>query len=277
MIAIASSAFLVGCVDRGRSFPDATSAARDIPGWRLVWADEFSKSKIDTTTWTAEVGNGANGWGNKEKEYYTARPANLSIVQNGEFSALKITARAESYAGFDYTSARIKTQGKKSARYGRIEARIKLPQGKGMWPAFWMMGESIVKVGWPACGEIDILEMAGGTNEASVSGTIHWKSASGVHEHERPVGRVYLDSGIFADDYHLFAVEWTDTSITWYMDTKQFFQASVSEKDREEFRDGMFFILLNVAVGGNFLGGQIPDPSFREQSMYVDYVRWYQR
>jgi beta-glucanase (GH16 family) len=246
-------------------------------GWQLRWSDEFNGPAVDWSNWTAEIGNGANGWGNNEKEFYTARPANIAIVKDGDASVLRITARAEAYGGFEYTSARIKTQGKRAARFGRIEARVKLPRGRGMWPAFWMMGESISRVGWPACGEIDVFEMAGGTNDASVSGTIHWKNKSGNSEYERPVGRAYLDAGAFADAFHVFAVEWDEASITWLLDDKPFFRTSIAETDRAAFRNGDFFLLLNLAVGGNFLGGTLPGPGFREQSMYVDYVRWYQR
>jgi hypothetical protein len=139
-------------------------------------------------------------WGNNEKEYYTTRSENISIVKDGEASMLKITARAEAYEGSTTRQPESRPRERKRARFGRIEARVKLPRGKGVWPASWMMADSIPRVGWPACGEIDILEMARGTNDASLTGTIHWRNRSGSHEYERPVGRAYFDSGSFRRD-----------------------------------------------------------------------------
>ncbi len=249
----------------------------DLTGWHQVWADEFDGPILDPGNWTAEIGDGSPqnpGWGNAEAEYYTGREENVSIVRDGAQSVLKITARAEKYKGKYYTSARIKTQGKQSFLNGRIEARIKLPQGKGLWPAFWTLGESITSIGWPACGEIDILEMRGG-DDGAISGTIHYSSSTGGHGSAIP-GVARLSEGAFADEYHLFGIEWNMKEIVWYLDGKAFFTQDISGTERKELTEDRHFILLNLAVGGRFLGNQIPAIGFTEQSMYVDWVRWYQ-
>jgi len=250
----------------------------DLTGWHQVWADEFDGPALDAASWTAEIGDGSPqnpGWGNAEAEYYTGREENASIVGDSGRSVLKITARAEKYRSKYYTSARIKTQGKRSFQHGRIEARIKLPQGKGLWPAFWMMGESFTSVGWPACGEIDILEMRGG-DDGTISGTIHYSSSSGAHGSAIP-GVARLPEGAFADEYHLFGVEWNLKQIVWYLDGKPFFGQDISGIEKKELAEGRYFLLLNLAVGGRFLGNQIPPIGFTEQSMYVDWVRWFQK
>ncbi len=257
---------------------DRTDPASGRAGWHLAWSDEFEGPELDASAWTAEIGDGSPqnpGWGNAESEYYTARPENLSIVNDGPARVLRITARSERYGGRYYTSARIKTQDKRSFRFGLVEARIRLPQGRGMWPAFWMMGQSISAVGWPRCGEIDILEMRGG-DDASVLGTMHWQDASGAHASSIP-GVARLDAGVFADAYHVFAVEWNDSELTWYLDGAPYARQSLSEPDRQAFRSQTFFLLLNLAVGGRFLSNQIPPIGFTEESMDVDWVRWYQR
>ena len=248
----------------------------DLSGWRLLWSDEFNGPALDPASWTAEIGDGSPsnpGWGNAESECYTARPENLSIVRDGPLSVLRIRAAGERLNGRYYTSARIKTQGMRSFRFGRVEARIKLPQGRGLWPAFWMLGDTISTVGWPACGEIDIMEMKGG-DDRTVLGTLHWRDAGGVHSSSIP-GVARLDSGVFADEYHLFGVEWTDKEISWYLDGGKYASQSITEPEREAFRNGKFFVLLNLAVGGRYLGNQIPPIGFTDASMLVDWVRWY--
>jgi beta-glucanase (GH16 family) len=244
-------------------------------GWKLAWADEFDGPAL-AAHWTAEQGNGANGWGNREKEYYTGRPENLAIVADGAASVLRIRAQREDYMGRQYTSARIKTQGGFSFRYGRLEARIKLPAGQGLWPAFWTLGDAIAQTPWPACGEIDILEMRGGIADNAVSGTIHYRDAKSYHSYPQP-GLAVLASGVFADAYHLFGIEWSDKELTWYLDGKAFFKQPLTQEDRNEFRDGKQFILLNLAVGGNFLEGRLPPETFASADMLVDWVRLYQR
>ncbi len=258
----AAALALAGCMvlSAGSAWYDS-DPGQGRAGWHLAWSDEFDGPALDSSTWTAELGDGSPqnpGWGNTEGEFYTDRSENLSIVQDGLSRVLRITARGERYGGRYYTSARIKTQGKRSLRFGLVEARIRLPAGRGLWPAFWMMGESISSVGWPACGEIDILEMRGG-DDGTVLGTMHWRDASASRAHAASIpGVARLPAGVFADAYHVFGVEWSASALTWYLDGVPYVTQSVSEPDREAFRNQPFFILLNLAVGGRFLSNQIP-------------------
>jgi beta-glucanase (GH16 family) len=245
--------------------------------WNLVWRDEFdgpNGSGVDPTKWVTETGG--SGWGNKELEYYTNRLLNAHI-ENG---ALVIKALQETYTGPDavtrnYTSARLKTQGKFSLTYGRIEARLKIPYGQGIWPAFWMLGTDIGQVGWPACGEMDIMENIG-REPSMVHGTIHGLGYSGGNG----LGGSYsLSNGRrFADDFHTFAIEWEPNVIRFYVDGllyKTRTPADLPANSSWVFAHP-FFILLNVAVGGSWPGN--PDAStVFPQTMTVDYVRVYQR
>ncbi len=242
---------------------------------KLVWSDEFNGTALDTTKWTYEIGNN-NGWGNNELEYYTNRVQNCS-VQNG---LLTITARHESFDGYNYTSARIITEGKFSFEYGKVEARIKLPYGKGIWPAFWMLGDNITQVGWPACGENDIMEMIGGSgtgspnsrlSDSTVYGTLHWKQNG---SNSQSGGKFSLSSGRFADAFHIFGVTWTPQKIQFFVDSTVYYQVDITPAALTAFHSP-FFIILNLAVGGNWPGN--PDSStFFPQTMEVDYVRVYQ-
>lgn len=230
----------------------------------LIWSDEFDGISLNTNVWTRETGG--NGWGNNEWQYYTDRTDN-SFLQDG---LLHIVAKEESYGGKDYTSARLITKDKKYYKYGKIEARLKLPFGQGIWPAFWTLGQSISSVGWPACGEIDIMEMVGGSGrENTIHGTAHWDDNG-----HKQYGQSYtLSSGTFSDDFHIFSIEWTPTFIKWYVDgilynTMNTTPAYLSELQEEHF------ILLNVAVGGNWPG--YPDSTTQfPQEMLIDYVRVY--
>jgi len=275
---ITMAAFLALLVILGRPAWAQEPAASnwDLSGWHLVWSDEFDGPELDSRSWTAEIGDGGPqnpGWGNAEAEYYTGRPENLSIVKDGDLSVLRIRARVERFGGRYYTSARIKTQGKKSFQFGRVEARIKLPAGKGLWPAFWLLGDSISTVGWPACGEMDILEERGG-NDSAVLGTIHWKGADGYHASSIP-GVARLSTGVFADGYHLFGLAWNQEEVAWYLDGRKYASQAVTNPERVAFRTGKFFIILNLAVGGRFLGNEIPPIGWKEADMLVDWVRWY--
>ena len=237
------------------------------PGYSLAWSDEFNGTQVNESDWTFEIGRGNNGWGNNESQYY--RKQNASVA-NG---LLTITAKQESYSSASYTSTRMKTQGKRSFRYGRIDVRAKLPQGQGIWPAIWMLGENITSVGWPSCGEIDIMEMIGGSGrENTTHGTIHFSNGSGNHQY---VGdSTTLGSGTLADAFHTYSIEWDSSSIKWFLDGVQFASQQITTSDRTEFHNE-FFILLNVAVGGNWPG--YPDGSTQfPQQMQVDYVRVYQ-
>ncbi len=235
--------------------------------WELVWSDEFDATTLDESSWTREVGG--HGWGNNELQYYTSREVN-SFLENGH---LVIQALVENYGGREYTSARIKTQNKRFFKYGKFEASIKLPYGQGLWPAFWMLGQNFPTVGWPACGEIDIMEMIGGPNRDNTSyGTAHWED-NGQHLHS---GDSYsLSSGIFADDFHKFTIIWDHQFIRWYVDDNLFYSFNITPFDRTEFHRDFFFI-LNVAVGGDWPGPPNPSTVF-PQSMEIDYVRVYEQ
>ena len=223
-----------------------STAAQVKTGWSLVWADEFTQangSSPDANRWAYDLG--AGGWGNGELEYYTSRTNNARI-ENGQ---LVIEAKAESYNGSSYTSARLKTQGKWSWTYGRIEARIKIPRTQGIWPAFWMLGTNITTVSWPSCGEIDIMENIG-AEPATVHGTVHGPGYSGGGGIGGPFN--LPTNGAFADDFHIYAVEWTTNQIKWFVDDWQYY--SVTSSRLPSGATWVFnqpqFILLNVAVGG---------------------------
>ena len=233
-----------------------------IPGWKLVWDDEFSGDSLDKTKWNYEI-NG-NGGGNNELQYYTNLPEN-SYIKDGN---LVIQALKKDYLGKHYTSARINTDKKGDWKYGRFEIKAKLPYGQGMWPAIWLLPSDWVYGGWPASGEIDIMEMLGNqTNK--IYGTIHFGSS--VKDHQHSGGNYTLSSGTFAQRFHVFALEWDSTGMKWYIDGFLYHK----ESHGKPF-DQRFHLLLNVAVGGNWPGN--PDQStLFPQKMYVDYVRVYQK
>jgi hypothetical protein len=235
------------------------------PGFsRLVWSDEFNGSAISTANWGFDLGN--SGFGNNELQNYTSRPENAR-VQNG---MLIIEARRENLGGSAYTSARLKTQGKQSFGINTwVEARINAPEGQGIWPAFWMLGNSISTVGWPSCGEIDIMEIQG-QNPFRNFGTIHWADAGGQHV---SFGGIYNSSTSLTAGFHTFAISRTGSSIKWYVDRIQYAEANISGgiNSTSEFQSP-FFILLNVAVGGNFVGSPDGTTVFPQQ-MQVDWVR----
>jgi len=235
------------------------------PGFsRLVWSDEFSGSTISTANWGYDLGNG--GFGNNELENYTNRPENARIV-NG---MLVIEARRENLGGSAYTSARLKTQGKQSFGINTwVEARIDAPEGQGIWPAFWMLGNSISTVGWPSCGEIDIMEIQG-QNPFRNFGTIHWADPGGNHV---SFGGIFNSSSSLSAGFHSYAISRTGSSIKWYVDRVQYAEANIAGgiNSTSEFQ-APFFILLNLAVGGNFVGSPDGSTVFPQQ-MQVDWVR----
>lgn len=244
--------------------------------WALTWSDEFSggeEAAPDPKKWIAETGGG--GWGNHELEYYTSRREN-SRVEN---SNLVIEAVQETFTGTDgvtrdYTSARLKTAKLFEQKYGKFEARIRIPSGRGMWPAFWMLGNDISTVGWPGCGEIDIMENVG-SEPAQILGSLHGPGFSGGHSlHAAKV----LSSGKMADDFHIFAVEWEPREIRFYFDGELYETRTTKDLPagaRWVF-DHPFFLILNVAVGGDWPGS--PDASTKfPQRMLVDYVRVYEK
>lgn len=252
-------------------------ADREQSDWKLVWSDEFNgldKSPIDSRKWTSQVGG--NGWGNQELEYYTNRSDNA--YQSG--GSLVIKAIREKYTGADnvtrdYTSARLTSSKKFAAKYGRFEARIWIPYGQGLWPAFWLLGDNIDSIGWPACGEIDIMENIG-REPAVIHGTIHGPGYSG----DKGLSSSYslTNDQRFADSFHIFAVEWEAGAIRFYCDGvlyKTRTPADLPEGTKWVY-DHPFFIILDVAVGGSWPGN--PDATTMwPQTMLIDYVRVYQR
>ena len=230
-----------------------------LPGWELVWHDEFDSSGIDLSKWNFEV-NG-NGGGNNELQYYTANPQN-AYVDSG---CLVIQALAQSYLGKDYTSARMTTQGKGDWTYGRVEVRAMLPYGQGLWPAIWMMPTDSYYGGWPLSGEIDIMEMLG-QQANKIYGTLHFGQPQQMRQ-----GTYVLPGGYFSASFHTFAIEWDSTSISWFVDSTMYYKTYITQPF-----DKRFFLILNVAVGGNLPGS--PDyTTYFPQKMAVDYVRVYRK
>ncbi|HYL63003.1 MAG TPA: glycoside hydrolase family 16 protein [Candidatus Methylomirabilis sp.] len=272
LAAVSASIFTVfGCfviVDRRLPTP---------AGWALAWSDGFSGAKNsapDPTKWTYDLGGRA--WGNHELETYTNRPEN-ALIEKGR---LVIIARREKYTGTDgitrdYTSARLKTQRLFAQKYGRFEARIKIPKGQGIWPAFWMLGNDIPTNGWPRCGEIDIMENVGrelGTNHGSLHGPGANGTASLTSIFTLPAGHK------LADDFHVYSVEWEPEAVRFYVDSNLYATFSPSQwpAGATWVFDHPFFIVLNVAVGGDWPGS--PDATTKfPQRMLVDYVRVYTR
>lgn len=253
--------------------PTPPPTATPTGNWQLVWADEFDQpdgSAVDPTKWSFNTGGG--GWGNSEWQYYTDRTDNARI----EDGALMIIAQREAYKGSRYTSARLVTKNKGDWLYGKFEVRAKLPYGQGIWPAIWMLPTDWEYGGWPLSGEIDIMELVG-HEPGTVYGTIHYGNPhtyTGDH-YSLPAGQT------FADDYHVFALEWEPGEIRWYVDgihyqtQKEWFTSSTRGTYPAPF-DKRFHLILNVAVGGVWPG--YPDETtVFPQVMYVDYVRVYQK
>ena len=233
----------------------------------LVMSDEFdTDGVIDNSIWSYDIGTGVNGWGNNELQYYTDRPENIS-VQNG---ILIIKAEKESFEGSSYTSAKIVTKAKFEQKYGRFEARIRLPYGQGLWPAFWLLGNNIDEVGWPNCGEIDIMEYRG-QNPSIVLGTLHGPGYSGGNS----ISKSYdLVNDRFDTGFHVFGIEWGPEYINFYVDDVLYNQLTPSDVTGEWVYDHPFYIIINLAVGGNFVGSPNSETVF-PQTMLVDYVRVY--
>lgn len=235
------------------------------PNYSLVWSDEFNGQAIKSTNWTFEIGN--SGWGNNELENYTERIEN-AFVSHGN---LIIEARAEVFGGSNYTSARMITRAKKSFKYGRIDIRAKLPTGQGIWPALWMLGSNIGTVGWPACGEIDIMELIG-KSPNKVYGTLHWGAS--VASHQSSGNNYTLSSGIFNDQFHVFSMVWDANQIQLFVDDNPAYFTKNINDNALPFNNDFFFI-FNVAVGGDWPGSPDGTTQF-PQRMIVDYVRVFQ-
>lgn len=238
-------------------------------GYDLVWRDEFDGNSLNTSDWNYEIG--AGGWGNEESQYYTDRDEN-SYVSNGR---LTIEAREESFSGAPYTSARLTTQGKQSFKYGRVDIRAILPEGQGIWPALWMLGDNISSIGWPACGEIDIMELVG--HEANVvHGTAHWGPQGQTWSYNKG-GAYTLPSGKFIDQYHVFSIIWEPGSIKWLMDDIEYFTLTNADVNGTyPFDVEEFFFIFNIAVGGRWPGYPDGTTTF-PQRMHVDYIRMFQK
>ena len=248
----------------------ALGAAETNAHRRLLWSDEFdlpNGASPDTNKWVFDLG--AGGWGNNELQNYTSRTNNVRI----EDGKLVIEARREAFDGSPFTSARLKTKGKGAWCHGRIEARMKIPRTQGIWPAFWMLGAGFPETSWPACGEIDIMENIGGDPQ-TVHGTIHgpgYAGNGGISGSLKLTG-----TNAFADDFRVYAVEWTTNRIEWSVDGKSFFSVTPAQlpKGTTWVYNQPHFILLNVAVGGNWPGK--PDATTElPQRLVVDYVRVY--
>lgn len=243
--------------------------------WTMSWSDEFATpdgSSPESSKWVFETGGG--GWGNNELEYYTDRRENARI----EDGNLVIRAIAEKTKGndgktYEYTSARLKTRGKFAQKYGRFEARIRIPYGQGLWPAFWMLGDDFDKVGWPQCGEIDIMENIG-KEPAVVHGSIHGPGyTTDIEAHYTLPGGQKL-----ADDFHVYAVEWEPNAIRFYIDQTLYVTRTRADLKPNQIWafDHPFYMILNVAVGGDWPGSPDQSTTF-PQVMLVDYVRAYRQ
>jgi hypothetical protein len=236
-------------------------------GMKLTWQDEFNGTGLNLTNWNFETGRGSGGWGNNELQYY--RSENTSVKDG----FLTIEAKKESFQGASYTSSRLTTQNKFTFKYGRVDIRARLPYGQGIWPALWMLGKNINTVGWPACGEVDIMEMIGGGpgRDNKTHGTLHWDEAG---NYASTGGSKQIATGNLADKFYVYTITWDASKIKWYLDDVEFKVIDISSTNMSEFRD-QFFLIFNVAVGGNWPGSPNGSTVF-PQKMTVDYVRVFQ-
>jgi beta-glucanase (GH16 family) len=244
-------------------------------GWRLVWQDEFdgaAGTPPDPSRWGYELGDGSAygipGWGNDELQHYTESTENAALDGDGN---LAITARDDG-DGDGYTSARLLTRNSFTFTYGRIETRVRVPRGPGLWPAAWTLGANIAEAGWPECGEIDVMEHVC-REPRSIFGTIHGPGYSGGEGYGR---KIELPQDV-ADDFHVFRVDWDADSLEWSCDGDTYLRATPQDlaPNRWVF-DHPFFVLLNLAVGGNF-GGELSAETELPQTYLVDYVRIFER
>jgi len=235
-------------------------------GKTLVWRDEFNNTALDLNAWTFEAG--AGGWGNNELQYY--RPENTVFAEG----KLIIEAKKENFGGAAYTSSRIITKGKKEFKFGRIDIRAALPEGQGIWPALWMLGGNISTVNWPACGEIDIMELVG-HQPNRVHGTIHYGANNSQHQY---IGSSTALAGTakFSDEFHVFSLVWEQNKITWLLDDVSFYEITPANVSPAAYPfNAPFFFIFNVAVGGQWPGNPDASTNF-PQRMIVDYVRVFQ-
>ena len=244
--------------------PDSPLSYED---FNLVWSDEFSGTRLDEKNWGHDIGTGDGGWGNNESQYY--RSNNISVADG----FLTITAKRENYGGRNYTSSRIKTEGLVTFTYGRVDIRAKLPRGQGIWPALWALGNNFSEVGWPYSGEIDIMEMIGGSGrEDTIHGTVHWNigGLSAPYTHTFTGGAFTADD--FSTDFNVFSVIRTADQIEWRVNDVPYYQFAIDDSASLAAFRKPFFLIFNVAVGGNWPGYPDDTTSF-PQRMVVDYVR----
>jgi beta-glucanase (GH16 family) len=242
-------------------FLSVLSLAANAQNWQLIWAEEFNYTGLpDSTKWTNEVGKIRNN----ELQYYTNKRIENNWVANGQ---LHIIGKKESYKGSEYTSASITTDQQFTCTYGKIEANIKVPIGQGMWPAFWMLGQNIWQIGWPKCGEIDIMEHI--NSDSVIHGTMHWDN----NGHQSFGGTKKCD----ASQFHVYSIEWDNNMIKWFLDGVKYKEGYIYNNinSTEEFHKP-FYLILNLAIGGNWPGSPNAQTNFPD-SMLVDYVRVYQK
>lgn len=267
LLLLTATVLFSGCVNDSESDEADTYT-------NLIWQDEFNyQGSVDLDLWSFDIGTGEEifgqpGWGNNELQYYTDRPENI-IVEDG---MLKITAREEPFQGSNYTSSKILTRGSFERTYGRYEARIQLPFGQGIWPAFWLLGDdSDGTVIWPEIGEIDIMEYRG-QQPTIIHGSVH---GPGYSAGQAVTDTYRLPNGRFDSDFYIFAIEWGPDSIRYYVDDVLYNEITPDDVDGEwVFNDNEFYIILNMAVGGTFVGSPNSSTPF-PQTMIIDYVRVY--
>jgi beta-glucanase (GH16 family) len=243
--------------------------------WKLVWSDEFNNRKLDTSYWNFDLGTGQNGWGNGELQCYTKE--NISFND----SCLIITLRKESCGGAQYTSSRIHTRKKVDLQYGLIQVRLKAPYSQAVWPAVWTLGINYEEVGWPACGEVDIFEMACGENYPDDRGdnanfaVVHYTDIAGFPKEEK---KGVFVKGKMADDFHIFSMEWDKKNLSFYFDTSQipYFTVDISKPGMEELHQP-HSLVINMALGGYGFAGFPDATTVIPQYLIVDWIRWYQK
>jgi beta-glucanase (GH16 family) len=247
---------------------DGFKSPTNYAGYTLQWSDEFSGVKINTNDWGYDIGG--QGWGNNELQYYTDSEDN-AYISSGR---LIIEAKAEKIGTNNYTSARLLSKGKKEFKYGRIDIRAKAPIGQGVWPALWMLGSNITTESWPACGEIDIMEIIG-KEPKTLYGTLHWgnKGASSTSSS----GKTMVTDATMGDKFHVYTIIWDDKEITWFLDDVAFHKVTRTQVNANVYPfDSPFFLFMNVAIGGNWPGNPDGTTTF-PQRMFVDYVRVFKK
>jgi beta-glucanase (GH16 family) len=264
MLIALTAAFLLGLssceIDEGQDLEERN--------YRLVWSDDFD-GEVGTAPspekWTYDIGRGEDGWGNQELQYYTDQAQNVSLDGNGN---LVITALNVGFGGAPFTSARIKTEGLFAQTYGRFEARIKTPFGPGIWPAFWLLGNNCEAEPWPLCGEIDIMELRGQAPDI-IAGSVH---GPGYFAGGAISNNFKLDNDRFDADFHVFAIEWGEDYVDFFVDDFLYQRVTPEDVPGEWVYDGPFYIILNVAVGGNYVGFPTSETPYPQQ-MIIDWVR----